>query len=81
MDRQGYCVKCKGKKDFKYGTGQVVRTKNNRVMLKGKCGTCGGAMNRFLSKSDMAEGSGLLSMLGIDSGPLKNIPLIGALLG
>ena len=46
--------------------------------MKSICTSCGSKKTTFVSKQD---GEGLLSMLGIDSGPTKNIPVIGALLG
>ena len=76
MDKLTYCVKEKkktGNKDIK-----VEKTKNNRYVMKSICVDCGSKKTTFVSKQD---GEGLLSMLGIDSGPIKNIPLIGALLG
>jgi hypothetical protein len=45
---QGYCVKCKGKKEIK--DGKEVVTKNGRRMMKGKCPTCGTTMCRILGK-------------------------------
>lgn len=78
---QAYCVKCKAKRDFKHGQGKVVRTANNRHMLSGVCSQCGTRMNRFLSKGDMTDGNGLLSLLGLPiPDALKNIPVLGSLL-
>lgn len=74
--KQLYCVKCK--KQQPCGDVQVQQTKNNRYRLKGTCSVCGTSTGKFISKS---EGSGILSWLGIDSGPLKQIPIIGDLLG
>lgn len=71
-----YCVK--QKKKITAPVDQVVTTKNGRLMAKSTCPECGTKLNRFVSKQ---AGDGLLSMLGIDSGPLKNIPVLGALLG
>jgi Zn finger protein HypA/HybF involved in hydrogenase expression len=42
----GYCVKCKDKRDF---DGEVVET-NGRRMAKGTCPVCGTKMNRILGK-------------------------------
>lgn len=44
---QGYCVKCKVKRDMKGG--ETVTTKNNRQMVKGTCVNCNGKMNVFVS--------------------------------
>ena len=76
MDNLTYCVKEKkktGNKDIK-----AEKTKNNRYIMKSTCTSCGSKKTSFVSKQD---GEGLLSMLGINSGPIKNIPLIGPLLG
>lgn len=44
----GYCVKCKEKRDFK---GTVEAMKTGRLMAKGTCPVCGTKMNRILGKS------------------------------
>ncbi|MBI4355360.1 MAG: hypothetical protein HY597_02765 [Candidatus Omnitrophica bacterium] len=44
----GYCVKCKGKKEIK--DSKEVKMKNGRSALKGKCPSCGTGMYRILSK-------------------------------
>jgi len=46
---QGYCVKCRQKRDIT--DGQEVTMKNGRKALKGKCGTCGTGMYRILPKA------------------------------
>lgn len=43
----GYCVKCKEKRDFE---GEVHET-NGRRMAKGTCPVCGTKMNRILGKA------------------------------
>lgn len=43
----GYCVKCKEKRDFE---GEVAET-NGRRMAKGICPVCGTKMNRILGKA------------------------------
>jgi len=45
----GYCVKCRDKRDF---DGQVELSKTNRRMAKGACPTCGTKMVRILGKAD-----------------------------
>ena len=47
----GYCVKCKAKRDFE---GTVEVTKTNMNMAKGKCPVCGTTMNRILGKAEVA---------------------------
>ena len=45
---QGYCVKCREKREM---TGAAeVTMKNGRSAMKGKCGTCGTGMYRILGK-------------------------------
>jgi len=43
---QGYCVKCKAKKDMKDQT--QVTLKNGRLAAKGKCSDCGTSMFKIL---------------------------------
>ena len=45
----GYCVKCREKRDFQ---GEVETTKTGRRMAKGTCPVCGTKMNRILGKND-----------------------------
>jgi hypothetical protein len=44
----GYCVKCKDKRDFE---GEVTETKTGMRMAKGKCPVCGTTVNRILGKA------------------------------
>src|SRR5689334_11663737 len=44
----GYCVKCKEKRDFQ---GEVAVSKTGMNMAKGKCPVCGTTMNRILGKA------------------------------
>jgi hypothetical protein len=44
----GYCVKCKAKRDFE---GEVAVSESGRRMAKGKCPVCGTTMNRILGKA------------------------------
>jgi uncharacterized Zn finger protein (UPF0148 family) len=46
---EGYCVKCKAKKEIKDPV--EVTMKNGRKAIKGKCPTCGTGMFRILGKS------------------------------
>ena len=43
---EGYCMKCKAKKEIVEG--QEVVMKNGRSAMKGKCGSCGGGIYRIL---------------------------------
>jgi hypothetical protein len=44
----GYCVKCKEKRDF---DGEVSVSESGRRMAKGICPVCGTKMNRILGKA------------------------------
>ena len=43
---EGYCVKCKAKKEISNGVEEVM--KNGRKAIKGKCPTCGTVMFKIL---------------------------------
>ncbi|MFC1513922.1 DUF5679 domain-containing protein [candidate division KSB1 bacterium] len=47
MAEQGYCVKCKSKRDMKDAT--KVTMKNGRPAMKGVCSVCGTGMYKILS--------------------------------
>jgi hypothetical protein len=44
----GYCVKCKEKRDFE---GEVRVSESGRRMAQGTCPVCGTKMNRILGKA------------------------------
>lgn len=46
---EGYCVKCKAKREIKDAT--EVTMKNGRKAMKGKCPVCGTGMFRILGKA------------------------------
>jgi len=46
---EGYCVKCKAKKEISNGVEETM--KNARKAIKGKCPTCGTVMFKILGKS------------------------------
>ncbi|WP_420838778.1 DUF5679 domain-containing protein [Aestuariivivens sediminis] len=46
---EGYCVKCKSKKEIKNATETIM--KNGRKAMKGSCPTCGTGMFRILGKA------------------------------
>jgi hypothetical protein len=50
MDFEGYCVKCRAKKQIKDGT--VRKTPQGRPMAQGICPTCGTKVTRFLSTKE-----------------------------
>jgi uncharacterized Zn finger protein (UPF0148 family) len=43
---EGYCVKCKAKREIADGVEEVM--KNGRKAIKGKCPTCGTVMFKIL---------------------------------
>ena len=45
---EGYCVKCKTKREIENGTEN--KTSRGVRILKGKCGTCGTTVCRMLGK-------------------------------
>ena len=49
---EGYCVKCKAKKEIADGVEETM--KNGRKAIKGKCPTCGTVMFKILGKSATA---------------------------
>ena len=49
---EGYCVKCKAKKEISDGVEETM--KNGRKAIKGKCPTCGTVMFKILGKSAVA---------------------------
>ena len=49
---EGYCVKCKAKKEISDGVEETM--KNGRKAIKGKCPTCGTVMFKILGKSAAA---------------------------
>ena len=50
---EGYCVKCKAKKEIANGMEETM--KNGRKAIKGKCPTCGTVMFKILGKAGASE--------------------------
>ena len=50
---EGYCVKCKAKKEIVDGVEEVM--KNGRRAIKGKCPTCGTVMFKILGGKATAQ--------------------------
>ena len=69
-----YCLKCRKNTESK--NPQVVRTKNERIMLLSKCAVCDSKKSKFIKEQ---EATRLLSSLGTKS-PLSKIPLVWPLL-
>ena len=68
-----YCVKCK--KDTENIDPKIVRTKNNRLVMRSKCSVCGIRKSRFIKEQEAKD---LLSSLGIKT-PFSKIPLLNVL--
>ena len=68
-----YCTKCG--KDTKNINTKMVRTKNNRLIIKSKCPVCRIKKSRFVKEQ---EAKCLLNNLGIKT-PLSKIPLLNVL--
>ncbi|MGH7950897.1 MAG: DUF5679 domain-containing protein [Limisphaerales bacterium] len=52
---EGYCVKCKAKKEISNGVEETM--KNGRKAIKGKCPTCGTVMFKILGGKAAANRS------------------------
>jgi len=51
MEYEGYCVKCREKREVK--DGKVEKTANGRPIAKGPCPVCGTTVTRFMSSKDV----------------------------
>ena len=69
-----YCIKQRKRTECVPGSETYAMARNGRRMMKCKCAECGITKTRFIKGT---SGAGLL--LGKNS-PLRNIPLIGAIL-
>ena len=68
-----YCVKCR--KDTENIDPKMVRTRNNRLIMKSKCSVCGIKKSIFVKEQ---EAKGLLNNLGIKTS-LSKISLLNVL--
>ena len=68
-----YCVKCR--KDTENIDPKMVRTKNNRLVMRSKCPVSGIKKSRFVKEQEAMD---LLSNLGIKT-PLSKIILLNVL--
>ena len=68
-----YCMK--RRKDTENIDSEMLRTKNNILIMQSKCPVCGIKRSRFVKEQ---EAKGLLSNLGIKT-PLSKIPLLNIL--
>ena len=70
---EGYCVKCKAKKEIIDGVEETM--KNGRKAIKGKCPTCGTVMFKILGgKGAVSAGSSELAKSEPASEPAKVPP-------
>lgn len=53
---EGYCVKCKAKKEIADGVEEVM--KNGRKAIKGRCPTCGVVMFKILGGKSAVPSNG-----------------------
>ena len=53
---EGYCVKCKAKKEIVNAVEETM--KNGRKAIKGKCPTCGTVMFKILGGKSASSGTG-----------------------
>ena len=53
MDFEGYCVKCREKREVK--DGEIKETPNGRRMVQGQCPECGTKVTRFLPAEKKQE--------------------------
>ena len=65
----------KRRKDTENIDSEMLRTKNNILIMQSKCPVCGIKSSRFVKEQ---EAKGLLSNLGIKT-PLSKIPLLNIL--
>ena len=68
-----YCLVCKKNTEIK--DLEIVKTKNNRLMLSSKCAICHNKKSKFIKEQ---EAKGLLSNLEIKT-PLSKVPLLNVL--
>ena len=69
-----YCLNCR--KNIQSKDPEVVKTKNERIILLSKCSVSSSKKSKFLKEQ---EARGLLSSLGIRA-PLSQIPFVGPVL-
>jgi uncharacterized Zn finger protein (UPF0148 family) len=50
---EGYCIKCKAKKEISHAIEEVM--KNGRTAIKGKCPTCGTVLFKILDGKTAAS--------------------------
>ena len=69
MKKETYCLACG--KYTKNNNPEIVRNRQNRLMIQSNCTTCGSKKSRFIKEQQVM---GILSNLGIKT-PLSKVPL------
>ena len=71
--KETYCLVCKNY--TKSINPEIVRNRQNRLMIQSNCATCGRKKSRFIKEQ---KALGILSNLGIRT-PLSQVPLLNIL--
>ena len=71
--KKTYCLVCKNY--TKSINPEIVRNRQNRLMIQSNCATCGSKKSRFIKEQ---KALGILSNLGIRT-PLSQVPLLNNL--
>ena len=73
MKKETYCLVCR--KYTKNNNPQIVRNRQNRLMIQSNCATCGSKKSRFIKE---LQAMGILSNLDIKTA-LSKIPVLNIL--
>ena len=73
MKKETYCLVCR--KYTKSNNPEIVRNRQNRLMIQSNCATCGSKKSKLIKEQ---QAMGILSNLGIKS-PLSKVPLLNTL--
>ena len=73
MKKETYYLACR--KYTKNNNPKIVRNRQNRLMIKSNCTTCGSKKSRFIKEQ---QAMGILSNSGIKT-PLSKVPLLNIL--
>ena len=73
MKKETYCLACR--KYTKNNNPEILRNRQNRLMIQSNCATCNSKKFRFIKEQ---QAMGILSILGIKT-PLSKVPLLNIL--
>ena len=73
MKKETYCLAYRN--NTKHNNPEIVRNRQNRLMIKSNCATCSIKKSRFIKEQ---QAMGILSNLGIKA-PLSKVPLLNIL--